>query len=86
MLVREMTISAPKGLHARPVAELVRVASLFESEIIMTFQGDVANVKSLMNLLALGVVKGSTVSLTILGKDENEALEALEKVIMTLSE
>lgn len=86
MLVREMTISASKGLHARPVAELVRAASLFESEIIMTFQGEAANVKSLMSLLALGVTSGSKVSLTILGKDENEALEALEKVIRTLAE
>ena len=69
------------GLHARPAGLLVREAQKFESEITLTLErsGKSASLKKLLGVMGLGVKGGDTVTVRVEGKDEQSAVETVEK-------
>lgn len=71
------------GLHARPTGIFVKMASQFEADIQIEFNGALSNGKSIMNLLSLGLKKGDEIKIITNGKDEVEAMEALTNLIDT---
>jgi phosphocarrier protein HPr len=81
MVVSEIVIQNQYGLHARPSAAFVELASGFESDITIKKGNVEINGKSIMGLLMLAAEKGSTVTLKVKGKDETEASEVLGKFL-----
>jgi phosphocarrier protein len=77
----EYTIKNSIGLHARPAAIFVKKANEFISDIKILKDGKEANAKSIINVMSLGAVKGSEISLQAKGDDESEALEALTDLL-----
>jgi len=80
--MRESTILVVNrlGLHARAAAQLVRVAAKFESGVTL-FRADgniFANAKSILSVLALAASKGTELSITVEGEDEETALKEIE--------
>lgn len=73
----DATSPSPHGLHARPATALVEVAKRFRSEIAVRHGGNVANAKSLVSLLRLGVSGGQALSITASGDDADAALAAI---------
>ncbi|MGL4948696.1 MAG: HPr family phosphocarrier protein [Mycoplasma sp.] len=73
-----VTIIDPIGLHARPAAELVQVASKFTSSVTLKSGERTANGKSIITIMALGVKKDAVVSFEIDGTDEEAAAEAIK--------
>ncbi|WP_036464131.1 HPr family phosphocarrier protein [Mycoplasmopsis sturni] len=71
----------PIGLHARPASNLVSVATKFQSNIKLVANGKEANLKSIMNVMALGVKTGTEVVFKCDGADEEAALEAIKEVL-----
>ena len=69
------------GLHARASAKLTQLASNFESEVWMEKGPRRINAKSIMGVMMLAAGKGSTVVVETTGSDEDEAMEALLKLI-----
>lgn len=69
------------GLHARPAALLVSTASRYDAEIFFTKEDLKVNGKSIMGVMMLAAEKGSELVVEADGPDENEAVEALLKVI-----
>ena len=69
------------GLHARPAAELVKLASKFKSEIHVEKGGLQVNGKSIMGVLMLAAEQGSTLRFTASGLDSDEALAALTDLV-----
>ena len=67
----------PLGLHARAAARFVHVASRFVSSIRVSRLGREMDGKSIMGLLLLSAAQGSTITITVEGPDENEALGEL---------
>jgi phosphocarrier protein len=65
------------GLHARPAAELVKLAGRFASEIHVEKDGLQVNGKSIMGVLMLAAEQGSTLRFTAAGPDAERALKAL---------
>ncbi len=65
------------GLHARAAAQLVRVASGFESEITLIDGTKSANAKGIMGLMMLAATQGTKLELRIDGTDEVTACEAI---------
>lgn len=68
------------GLHARAAAQLVRVAAKFKSGVTL-FREDrnvFANAKSILSVLALAASKGTELSITVEGEDEETALLEIE--------
>ena len=68
------------GLHARAAAKLTHLASSFDSEIWISRSGRRVNAKSIMGVMMLAAGMGSTVQLETDGPDENEAMEAIERL------
>ena len=79
MKSKEVTIELASGLEARPVAMLVQVASQYESRIYMEYANKKVNAKSIMGMMAFGLKRGMEVRVTVDGKDEADAMAAIEK-------
>jgi phosphocarrier protein HPr len=81
-IVRELKVVNRLGIHARPAAMFVRVASKFHSEIYVEKDGERINGKSIMGLMMLAAGPGIRLRLEVTGADANDALRALEELIM----
>ena len=77
MLKETITIINKLGLHTRAAAKLVATASQFESKIQITRNNQLADCKSIMSLIMLGVTKNVVLELIISGADEQEARDAI---------
>lgn len=86
MVTKEVMVSNPKGLHARPATILVRKAASFKSDIGIEYMGKKANIKSLIGILSLGVGPNNTVNVMANGVDEKLALEEIVNLINSLEE
>ena len=74
------------GLHARPAAEFVKLASSFPCDIEIkndSTESKFVNAKSILGVLTLGVNQGHTILLNAEGEQAEEALEALEQLIQS---
>ena len=69
------------GLHARASSKLVMLASNFTSNLTISKDSKSANAKSLMTVMMLAANKGSVVTLTADGEDEDLALAKLSELI-----
>jgi phosphotransferase system HPr (HPr) family protein len=73
------------GLHARPASEFVRAAAGFASRIevvnVTRDPGRVADAKSILGVLGLGVSPGHEVRITAEGDDADAALAGLQALI-----
>ncbi len=69
------------GLHARPAATFVDVAKRFQADVRVRRDGNVANGKSLLSLLQLGVEHGTTIRVSAQGADALASLNALKAAI-----
>lgn len=76
MLESTTTIRSRAGLHARPAAELVRVASSFASDVILMHDGMAINAKNPLAVLSANVRPGAEVTVRTEGSDEEEAMAA----------
>ncbi len=69
------------GIHARPAALFVKVASRFKSDILVEKDGETVNGKSIMGLMMLAAGPGSRLKVHAKGSDDAEALAALEALM-----
>ena len=70
-------LANPNGLHARPAAVLAQAAKGFAATIQLHKQGESANAKSLVAIMALQTVYGDSVHLSATGPDAGQALKVL---------
>ena len=80
MVEREIQVTNKLGLHARPAAMLVQMASKFKSEIRLKKEDVEANAKSILSVMMLAAEVGSSVIIRAEGEDEEQALETLAKM------
>ncbi|MGC2627316.1 MAG: HPr family phosphocarrier protein [Candidatus Udaeobacter sp.] len=78
---KEVTIVNRLGLHARPAAMFVRIASRHRAEIWVTKEGEEINGKSIMGLMMLAAGQGSKLRIRCDGPDADKAIEELEELI-----
>jgi phosphocarrier protein HPr len=78
---RTFTIKNKLGLHARAANMVVQTASNFASSITVIKDGIEANAKSIMGLLLLAAGKGSKIVVRAEGKDAQEALKEIGRLI-----
>ena len=74
-------VELKNGLEATPAAMLVQVASTYDSKIYLQSEDGTVkvNAKSIMGMMAFGLKNGMEVMVTTDGKDEAEAMAAIEK-------
>jgi phosphocarrier protein HPr len=78
---KELTIVNRLGLHARPAAMFVRIASRHRAEIWVSKEGEEVNGKSIMGLMMLAAGQGSKLRVRCDGPDADKAMEELEELI-----
>jgi phosphocarrier protein HPr len=78
---KEVTIVNRLGLHARPAAMFVRIASRHRAEIWVSKEGEEVNGKSIMGLMMLAAGQGSKLRIRCDGPDADKALEELQELI-----
>ncbi len=78
---RRVTVLNELGLHARPAAAFVKLASRFESEIRVAKDGDAVNGKSIMGVMTLAAECGAELMLHADGSDAEAAVTALEELV-----
>ena len=81
MISRKVTIQNSVGLHARPATFFIQKANSYRSAIWVEKEDCRVNAKSLLGVLSLGIVKGTTIALIADGADEAEAVDGLVALI-----
>jgi phosphocarrier protein len=80
-LEKELTIVNRLGMHARPAAMFVRIASRFRCEVWVEKDGEQINGKSIMGLMMLAAGQGSKLLVRCEGPDAERALQELQELI-----
>lgn len=80
MITKQFTVLNKLGIHARPAAQFVRVASRFQSDVTVEKDDESVDGKSIMGLMMLAVGWGAVVNVTADGPDEAEMIAALEEL------
>ena len=77
----EVQIVNKYGLHARPAAELVKLANRFRSDVWIRKEDTEVSGKSIMGVMMLAAECGSMVEIRASGEDSREAVDALAQLI-----
>lgn len=81
MYVKEVLVQNQVGLHARPATFFIQKANEFKSSIWVEKEDRRVNAKSLLGVLSLGIVGGTTIRITADGNDEENAVESLVALV-----
>jgi phosphocarrier protein HPr len=78
---RTVQIANRNGLHARPAAEIVKLAAKFQSDITIVKDDLDVNGKSIMGVMMLAAEHGSSITFRAEGPDADQALDALAALV-----
>ena len=81
MFMKETVVNNQVGLHARPATFFIQKANEFKSSVWVEKDERRVNAKSLLGVLSLGIVKGTSITLIGDGPDEEAAVCALVELI-----
>ena len=81
MIEQLVTIRNALGLHARPAGVLSQVANEFSSNIYIQKGLMKVNAKSIMGIMMLAARCGTQLTIWAEGPDEEEAIQALSKLV-----
>ncbi|MBU4200883.1 MAG: HPr family phosphocarrier protein [Verrucomicrobia bacterium] len=80
-LMRELVIQNQYGIHARPAAMFVKMASKFQSDVTVEKGNMKVSGKSIMGLMTLEVGNGAKVKIHAEGVDAEQVLDELQKLV-----
>lgn len=80
MIKKSIDVNFAKS-EERPIAMLVQVASQFKSSVSLCQDNKTVNAKSIMGMLALGLVPGQKLEIIVDGEDEEAAMESVENYL-----
>ena len=81
MFSKEVVVRCESGLHNKQATYFVQKANEFESSIWLESDSRKMNAKSLLGIMSLGIITGSTVTLSASGSDAEEAVNALDNLL-----
>jgi phosphocarrier protein len=81
MIAEKITILNETGLHARPASIFVNTAAKFKAELTLSKGEKKANAKSILSVLGLGITKGTEITISGNGPDEEQAVKTLVDLI-----
>ena len=83
MCIKDVVVQNQVGLHARPATFFIQKANEFKSTNWVEKEERRVNAKSLLGVLSLGILGGTAIKVIADGADENEAVDALEKLVLS---
>jgi len=78
---KEITVKNAQGLHARPAAMFVQIASRYNSNVTIQKENEKVNGKSIMGILTLGIQPDTIVILEVEGDDAKDVFKELEELL-----
>ncbi len=81
-MVQEM-IHIDKDLETKGIALFVQTATKYSSSIKVQYDNKIANAKSIMSMISLGITDGKIINLVADGEDADKAIEDLTKFLKT---
>ncbi|MBO6141065.1 MAG: HPr family phosphocarrier protein [Ruminococcus sp.] len=81
MTLKEVVVQNQVGLHARPATFFIQKANEFKSSIWIEKEERRVNAKSLLGILSLGIVGGTTIRVIADGSDEEAAVDGLVELV-----
>ena len=81
MFVKDVQVQNQVGLHARPATFCIQKANEYKSSIWVEKDERRVNAKSLLGVLSLGIVGGTTIRIIADGADEEQAVNGLVKLV-----
>ncbi|MDO4943753.1 MAG: HPr family phosphocarrier protein [Ruminococcus sp.] len=81
MLQNTVVVQNQVGLHARPATFFIQKANEFKSSIWIEKEDRRVNAKSLLGILSLGIVGGTTIKIIADGVDEEAAVKGLVDLV-----
>lgn len=83
MTSQEVTVVNRLGMHARAAAKFVHLATRFEARVKVARDGREMDGKSIMGILLLAAARGSTITISADGADEQDAVAALAGLVQS---
>jgi phosphocarrier protein len=80
---REVPVINKRGLHARASAKFVQMVERFNAEVWVTRNGETVGGTSIMGLMMLAAGIGTSVTISAVGPQAQEALDALTELMAT---
>ena len=80
-LTKELTLKNKYGMHVRPAGLFAKIASRFNADVEVEKDGNVVSGKSIMALMTLEAVCGTTLKVTASGPQAKEVLDELEALV-----
>lgn len=81
MFVRDVVVKNQIGLHARPATFFIQRANEFKSSIWVEKEERRVNGKSLLGVLSLGIIGGTSIRIIADGADEENAVMSLVSLV-----
>ena len=81
MIKKSIEVKLVHGLEARPVAELVQLASKYDSTVHIEAQSKTVNAKSIMGMMTLNLSSGEKIDVIADGKDEEAVVADMESYL-----
>jgi len=81
MIEKQVQIINKLGLHARAAAKFVTLASTFSCEVYLIKDHQKVNGKSIMGVMMLAASKGTDLTISTAGEDEEKASQELDVLI-----
>lgn len=84
MIRKTFVLKNEQGLHSRAAAQFVKTTSKYDSDIFIEKGSYKLNAKSIMGILSFGISPGEEITISVDGKDEEEAMDDIEKLLESL--
>ena len=81
MYLKDVTVKNQVGLHARPATFFIQKANEFKSSVWVEKEERRVNAKSLLGVLSMGIVGGTSIRIIADGVDELAAVDSLVKLV-----
>jgi len=81
MIEKEVPIRNKLGLHARAAVKFVNLANCYSASVKVIKDDTEIDGKSILGILTLAAIQGSSLALRVSGKDEEEAMKALTALV-----
>ncbi len=81
MCVKDVVVQNQVGLHARPATFFIQKANEFKSSIWVEKEERRVNAKSLLGVLSLGIIGGTSIRIIADGVDEEQAVKGLVDLV-----
>ena len=86
MVERTITVVNPSGIHARPATMVVEFAKAYPGKVEVVKGERVGDLKSILMILAMGLKRGTEITLRVSGEEEERFLDSLVTFILNLED